>query len=261
MKDYIKKHKILFIILLILFIILLILPFIVKFNNKESSTDYVNYYGMILTSIFSSIVTITIFYFTLNENRRQLEEERSMHTRAVFISKLKKINKGNIFNAMGVDYAITHIIDNNMNIIFIFIENNKITILNSKEKIKEYQRLNHEERILYFNNTSRDIFDYELIIINDNPAPNSTLLINDKEININDLFLKNKKVTFRIVIEFANDINLNKEKILTFGILYYDASMISKYKQEEQLIINDNREGPKHVNINSSKSLSTPKRL
>ncbi|EDS71883.1 hypothetical protein ANASTE_01586 [Anaerofustis stercorihominis DSM 17244] len=86
MGNWIKEHKfkILLIIVLIILVIglfisiigLLVLPKFIYFTNSDITADYVGYYGMIITSVISTIVTVVIFYYTLTENRKQIEKER-----------------------------------------------------------------------------------------------------------------------------------------------------------------------------------------
>lgn len=203
MKDYIKKHKILSIILLILFIILLILPFIVNFNSKESSTDYVNYYGMILTSVFSSIVTITIFYFTLNENRRQLEEERN-HAKEL-AKEERKLNVKPFLSANWGEISFNKILDDMSNII------KSVDDKNIKEYIEHMEEKHHyyDHVIWLYTNHVPTIIVSELIKTN-------YITTNTLSYNINcrgDLWNLEKNCKFNLLtiknVGMNNAININ----------------------------------------------------
>lgn len=273
MKDYIKKHKILSLILLILFIILLILPFIVNFNSKESSTDYVNYYGMILTSVFSSIVTITIFYFTLNENRRQLNEERKSTVKTYLYSQ-GHFNKG-LSNAFfkslsenNITYFNDKLLDVNTKSYIVWINDNfyenkdnnpinkliKSNIYKPSEgyiqspNINDFIRNKRELESLYGNSK---FFYYKLENIGLNKALNITVYIN------NIIGIKNKYLSvdgsFTLILILPS--KKEKEEVIPLDISICFSDVYGyKYRQYEKIEVLYN-------NKFSRRGLSEPKEI
>lgn len=285
MKDYIKKHKILSIILLILFIILfiilLILPFIVNFNSKESSTDYVNYYGMILTSVFSSIVTITIFYFTLNENRRQLEKEREFTkelTEQERQNKLKQAQKDRklaLLPFLSTKYSTCYDIEsfinnnNNNNVYIIYNITPHKPIYSTLEtptffKIDEnINALNYKKKLYKDMLQTHYIFYYDITNAGSGNAINILFKINNQVALPKFSLSKNETVSYKIIIKWDKGYKYDAGVPFDFHLEFNDVTCENKYYQEQpmRLCILNNEEKRNNIiydEISNPKEIKAP---
>lgn len=255
LKTFINKYKIIIIALLFI-IILSFLPKFIFFKNSNITADYVNYYGMVWTSIITSAVTIIIFNKTLNENRRQLEEERKFTVKTSLYSKgyfnkginnafLKSIDENDInyFNDKLLDVETQcHIVWINYN----FYENkdyNPIINLIKNEKQNTsiryiissniYRFISNKKYLSSLYNNSR-FFYYKLKNVGLNKALHITVYINNKESITNKYLSVDESLTLILILP------REEETILNISICFSDVYGY-KYGQFEKIGISYNK--------------------
>lgn len=272
LKTFINKYKIIIIALLFI-IILSFLPKFIFFKNSNITTDFVNYYGMVWTSIITSTATIIIFNKTLNENRKQLNEERKLAVK-IYLYSQGYFNKG-INNAFFKSFSENNItcfndklLDVNTKSYIVWIndnfyenkDNNPIKKLIKSNKYNPLEGYIQSPNIYAFIRNKKELkslydnskfFYYKLENVGLNHALNITVYINNK-IGIQNKYLsKDGSVTLIFILPSSKE----KEEVIPLDISICFSDVYGhKYRQSEKIEVLDNNEFS-HIGLSEPKEI------